>query len=237
MQIVEVDHVVLDVLTRADDVADEVGFPELQCPAHPFDERKERRQPHIMSWDEQNRILQFAPDNLRVLVVLLTETGLRVNREALTLRWEDIDFQDTTLYVRDSKTPDGRRVVPLSELCKETLARWQQHTSSFHSEWVFPNYQQPSLHLQTLRPSWKSTLKCARIPYFAVYNCRHTAASRMAGAGIPDVIIRQLIGHTANSNVLLTYAKAVDEVPRAAIRELEQHRESAATWHSNRSIQ
>lgn len=85
--------------------------------------------------------------------------------------------------------------------------------------------------------SWISTLKRAQIPYFPIYNCRHTAASRMAGAGIPDVIIRQLIGHTANSNVLLTYARAVDEVRREAIRRLEEHRESSPGWASNRSIQ
>src|SRR5262249_48813959 len=130
------------------------------------------------------------------------------NRSALTLRWEDINLQDNTLYVRDSKTPDGRRVVPLSELCKETLAQWRQHTSSLHSEWVFPNYQQPSIHLQTLRPSWNPTLKRARIPYLPVYNCCHTAASRMAGAGF-GCNHPPAIGRTANSNVL-TYAKAVD---------------------------
>ena len=127
--------------------------------------------------------------------------------------------------------------LPLSEFCKGTLARWRQQTGSVRSEWVFPNYQDPSLHLQTLRPSWISTLKRAQIPYFPIYNCRHTAASRMAGAGIPDVIIRQLIGHTANSHVLLTYARAVDEVRREAIRRLEEHRESSPGWASNRSIQ
>ena len=56
-----------------------------------------------MSLDEQNRILQVAPENLRVLILLLTETGLRVNREALTLHWEDVDLQDSTLYVRIQK--------------------------------------------------------------------------------------------------------------------------------------
>lgn len=60
----------------------------------------------------------------------------------------------------------------------------------------------------------------------------------MAGAGIPDVVIRQLIGHTANSSVLLTYAKAVDQVRRTAIRRLEEYREAVAENNStHKSIQ
>jgi integrase len=189
-----------------------------------YDERKERRQPHIITFQEQSRILTVAPPHLRALIVLLTETGLRVDREGLRLCWEDIDLEASTLYVRDSKTPSGRRVVPLSEFCKSELESWKALSEGFHSPFVFPNSRKPSVPLKSVRASWKTTLKLAGLSDFPIYNCRHTCATRLAGAGIPDVIIRQLIGHTADSVTLLTYAKAVDEVRRGAIASLEKYR-------------
>jgi hypothetical protein len=48
-----------------------------------LEERKHRRQPHILTFDEQIVLLSVAPPHIRMLTVLLTETGLRVGKEAL----------------------------------------------------------------------------------------------------------------------------------------------------------
>jgi integrase len=89
-----------------------------------LEERKHRRQPHILTFEEQERLLAVAPPRLRVLITLLTETGLRVNKEALSLKWKDVELVNGVIHVRQSKTPAGVRSVPLSELCKAELIRW-----------------------------------------------------------------------------------------------------------------
>ncbi len=162
---------------------------------------------------------------IRVLVVLLTEAGLRVNKEALPLKWEDVDFLDDVIHVRQSKTPAGRRNIPMSGLLREELLHWKDLTGA-RSVYVFPNRRSSTGHLRVVRKTWATTLKLAGIPYFPIYNLRATFASRLSAAGAPDNFVAQMLGHSASSSILQTYAKAVDEYRRDAIRRLEDFRES-----------
>lgn len=61
------------------------------------------RDPHIVTFEEEERIISAAPPFLRVLIVLILETGLRSHREALSLRWTDVDFAGDSIHVRESK--------------------------------------------------------------------------------------------------------------------------------------
>jgi len=147
-----------------------------------LEEIKYRRQPHILTWEEQNRILTVAAPHLRVLIVLLTETGLRVNKEALSLKWEDIDFKGSQLLVIDSKSIVGRRTLPLSELCKSELLRWRKLVGSEYSPYVFPNLNRPGHHILCVRKAWSTTLRAASVPYFPIYYLRATFASRLSAS-------------------------------------------------------
>ena len=104
-----------------------------------LEERKQRRLPHILTFAEQGKLMTVASALIRVLVVLLTEAGLRVNKEALSLKWEqDVDFLDDVIHVRQSKTPAGRRNIPMSVLLREELLYWKELTGA-RSVYVFPN--------------------------------------------------------------------------------------------------
>jgi integrase len=108
-----------------------------------LEERKGRRQAHILTFDEQAWLTNVAPPHIRMLTVLLTETGLRVGKEGLPLKWEDVDFLNDQIHVRRSKTAAGIRTVPLSEFCKTELLEWQRTTGPGFSEFVFPNIRFP----------------------------------------------------------------------------------------------
>jgi len=47
-----------------------------------LEERSGRRQPHILTWDEEKRLLAVAAAMLRALIVLLLETGLRIRKRS-----------------------------------------------------------------------------------------------------------------------------------------------------------
>jgi integrase len=190
-----------------------------------LEERKHRRQPHILTFEEQERLLAVAAPRLRVLIVLLTETGLRVNKEALSLKWKDVELVNGVIHVRESKTPAGVRSVPLSELCKAELQRWRSLTGPEFSEHVFPNLENTRHPLQGGRRSWVSALKKAGIPFFPIYNLRHTFASRLNAAGVSPLTVAQMMGH-ASTGILQTYAKALDDARRDAVRKLEEFRQS-----------
>ncbi len=191
-----------------------------------LEERSRRRQPHILTFQEERRLLAVASSLLSTLIVLLTETGLRVGREALPLKWEDVDFAAKQIAVRQSKTAAGRRVVPISERCGAALRAWWKLMGPEFSGYVFPNPSNPERHLKGVRKPWVSALKAAEIAYFPVYNLRATFASRLSAAGVPDNFVAQMLGHSTAS-ILQTYTKAVDEYRREAIRKLENYRESA----------
>lgn len=196
-----------------------------------LEERSCRRQPHILTFEEQAKLLAVAPPRLRVLVVLLTETGLRVGKEALSLKWEDVDLKNDVIHVRQSKTHSGRRIVPLSSFCKAELEMWKNLAGPDFSEFVFPNVTNPRHPLQGGRKAWVSTLKKAGIPFFPIYNLRHTFASRLNAAGCSDTLLAQMLGHSSTS-ILQTYAKAIDEYRRDAIRKLELFRQNQAKEES-----
>ena len=100
-------------------------------------ERQYRRQPHILTFEEETRLIAVASPRLRALIVLLVETGVRVGREGLQLRWDDVDLANRAIRVQESKTLAGRRLVPLSDHCKAELSRWREMTGPAFSKYVF----------------------------------------------------------------------------------------------------
>jgi len=79
-----------------------------------------------LSFKQEQKLLVVAPELLRVLVVLILDTGLRSGREALALKWEDVNFADESIRINQSKTLAGIRTVPMSGRCSVELQRWFQ---------------------------------------------------------------------------------------------------------------
>jgi integrase len=166
-----------------------------------LEERKERRQPHILTFKEEEQLLAVSPDIIRVLVVLILDTGLRSGREALSLKWKDVDFDGEAIVVEHSKTLAGIRRVPMSSRCKAELLNWRRRLGPEFSEYVFANPQRPATHLKDVRRAWPKALKAAGLPYFWVYDLRHTFASRLTEAGVSPVFVAQILGHSSSSNI------------------------------------
>jgi integrase len=201
-----------------------------------LEERKERRQPHILTFDEEERLLATAPELIRVLAILILDTGLRSGREALSLKWEDIDFADEAIRIRKSKTLAGIRSVPMSSRCKTELQKWRTKRGLEFSGYVFANPQKPETNLLDVRRAWPAALKAAGIEYFWLYHLRHTFASRLTASGVSPIFVAQIMGHS-NSSILQTYAQAIDEFRRSAIAKLEAFREAQPVESAERSEQ
>jgi integrase len=181
------------------------------------------RPPHIVTFEEEEKILRTAIPYMRVLIVLILETGMRSHREALALRWNAIDFANDLIRVKESKTRAGIRNIPVSARCKAELLRWREKIGPEFSPFVFPNLRTPSSQIKDVRHAWEKALKDAGIEYFWIYNLRHTFASRLSAAGVSDLFVAQMIGHSTPS-ILQKYSKAIDEYRRDAVRKLENMR-------------
>jgi integrase len=188
-----------------------------------LEERKQRRRPHILTFEEEDRLLATAMPHIRALTVLILETGMRSRREALSLLWNDVDFVNDLIRVRESKTRAGERTIPISDRCKIELLRWRSLLGPEFSPYVFPSLHDPSKPLKDLRISWARALKDAGLPYFWQYDLRATLASRLTHAGVSPLFVAQIIGHSSTS-ILSTYARAIDEYRRDALHKLENLR-------------
>ena len=50
----------------------------------------------------------------RDILILMRDTGMRNERELFRMRIENLDWQNRVIFVPDSETPEGRRLVPMS---------------------------------------------------------------------------------------------------------------------------
>lgn len=70
------------------------------------------------------------------IVILMRDTGMRNQRELYRMRIENLDWKNQVVFVPDSKTPEGRRLVPMSRRVVELLrVRCGTRTEG----WVFPS--------------------------------------------------------------------------------------------------
>src|SRR5215831_476417 len=74
------------------------------------------------------------------VVKLMRDTGMRNRRELYRIRIENIDWQTRSIFLPDSKTPEGRRTVPMSERVFEISRRRCCDSQGVEKKegWVFP---------------------------------------------------------------------------------------------------
>jgi integrase len=60
--------------------------------------------PHYMTWSERQRIEFEAPDYLRNIIRIITETGLRVYKELMPMKKEQVALGNAMVWIPDSKT-------------------------------------------------------------------------------------------------------------------------------------
>ena len=92
--------------------------------------------PHYVSWSEQQQIQFHAPPHLRNVVRIIAETGLRVYKELLPMKKEQVDFANAVVWIPDSKTPNGISELPLSRLALDAFQN--QFAISGDGDFLFP---------------------------------------------------------------------------------------------------
>ncbi|MBM4354672.1 MAG: hypothetical protein FJ109_12940 [Deltaproteobacteria bacterium] len=143
-----------------------------------------------LSPDETERLLAACSDKLRPIVIVALHTGMR-RGEILGLTWEDVDFQQRTIRVADSKNGEARR-VPMTDTVRDVLQQHQQHRSG-DCPWVFPNDE--GERRADVNKAWQTARKRAKLADFRFHDLRHTAASYLAMAGVDLRAIQEILGH------------------------------------------
>jgi len=152
---------------------------------------------------EEAKLLTVASEPLRSLIIIGTNTDIRIGAEALTLTWADVDFSRNILTVQAAYSKNGEtRNIPLNSRAREVLyRRHAQRRSAF----VFskPNGQP----YKSIEKPFTQACQDAGLAGtgLSLHSLRHTFASRLVMAGA-DLRTIQELGGWADLSLVQRYS-------------------------------
>jgi integrase len=181
--------------------------------------------PHYVTWSEQERIESHAPQYLRNIIRIVTETGLRIYKELTSMRKDQVDLQNAVAWIPDSKTPNGIAEVPLTAIAIEAFKN--QMANSGEGPFLFPSDRIPDRHQTTLKTVWRKTLRRAKTPYFRIYDLRSTYATRLSAGGVADEWVTQML-RQSDAQVFKKYSQMKLQMKREALEKLNRRANEVA---------
>ncbi len=175
--------------------------------------------PHYVTWSEQQKIEFAAPEYLRNVIRIVTETGLRIYKELTPMKKDQLDLVNRTVWNPDSKTPNGVAEVPLTAIAVAAFTK--QLAISGPGEYLFPSDENASGHQKTFKTAWHATLRRAKVPYFRIYDLRSTYATRLSAGGVADEWVTQLL-RQGDAKVFKKYSQMKLQMKREALAKLNR---------------
>jgi integrase len=194
------------------------------------DDSKQRDR--VLSDDERVRLLKACResywDKLYLLVLCALTTGARKS-ELLELRWNDIDFKDSSAILRDTKNGTSRTLsFPLVTMTE--LKRFQ----SIGNGLIFESDIKPGIS-KDIKKSWAAALKNAgisdkdtlnddgsiKVEKFTFHCLRHGFCTALSDAGKELSVIGKMAGHKSLQTTL-RYIHQNKEQKKQIVDELAQ---------------
>ena len=164
--------------------------------------------------EEMQAILGEVKDPWRPLIVTAIFTGMR-GSELRGLLWDDVDFKDNIIHVRQRanlwgeigapKSAAGNRAIPMSPLVRSTLIEWRVRCPRKEGELVlvFPDRQgEVEKHANIANRGFGDAQMRAGIvsetggPKYSPHLFRHFFASWAINQGFSPKRVQELLGHS-----------------------------------------
>ena len=216
----------------------------------------------MQTWGEDDiiRFLESAKNSpYYVLFYAALFTGMR-RSELLALRWQDVDFIFSQVYVSRSlhvlkggkvvfkspKTASGRRTVALPPSAillleehkeKQALDRAMLGIPLKDDDLVFSHLEGKPLLPNTVTHAWiklvrRTGLKCIRL-----HDARHTHASLMLKQGTHPKIVQERLGHASIQITLDTYSHVAPGLQEAAATRFDESFSNRYNKSENEAIE
>lgn len=121
-------------------------------------------------------------------IMLLILSGARKN-EILKLKWKEVDFSRSALFLDDSKT--GKKTIPLNTEAIRVLKAMPRISGN---PYVFVGAVNGK-HLTDISKAWEAIRKDAGLEDLRLHDLRHSFASWAVGVGGSLPIIGKILGH------------------------------------------
>ena len=201
--------------------------------------------PEMQTWneDEIGQFLEAAKSTpYYALFYTALFTGMR-RSELLALRWQDIDFLLSQIYVNRSlhvlkggkvilkspKSAKGRRVVAMTPSLFLVLNEYRKEREAesillekpiLDSDLVFSTLDKPLLP-NTVTYAWIKLIRRIGIKVIRFHDARHTHASLMLKQGIHPKVVQERLGHSTIAITLDTYSHVAPGLQEAAAKRFD----------------
>lgn len=158
--------------------------------------RKESQRTAIWDAKSEQTLLKVAPQPLKDVFLLCHDSGMRPD-EVICLRWDDILWNKSLIFVREGKTKKSTRHVPLSDRVRDAL---RVRAEKAKSEWVFPAKRKKTktghiTHTAIEKP-FREARKAAKLPReLVIYSARHSFATDLLDRTGNLKLVMDVLGH------------------------------------------
>ncbi|MEL6411686.1 MAG: site-specific integrase [Pseudomonadota bacterium] len=173
-----------------------------------------------LSFNEQQRLFEHLPADLREPVSFCLLTGARISTMA-DLRWTDIGDQEIFFRLKG----DQRMTFPISREMQALLSALPRSNVIEESRFVFTRLHKQTAERCRIVPKggvfnqqFRQAVHDAEIPDFRFHDLRHTFATRMLRQCKNLKLVSQLLGHKDISSTM-KYAHVLVDDMRHALEE------------------
>ena len=140
---------------------------------------------------EEIEILWNNTENKYVcFILILIYTGMRVG-ELINLKISDIDIENKILQITESKTENGKRVIPINSKIFPLITR----NINIYQKYFIEKNDMP-LTYKMFFGGFMKALKDVKIPKHTIHDTRHTFATLLNNSNANSTSIIKLIGHS-----------------------------------------
>jgi len=165
----------------------------------------------ILDREEIKRLINASTSYLRAMIILALNTGMRKG-EILNLKWNDVDFIEDYIYIKETKSNVIRK-IPINSIVRTTLKSIKRE-----NDFVFYSPKTETRFIDFFR-SFKSACRKVDINNLRFHDLRHTAATLMVMGGIDLATVSQILGHST-IQMTMKYAHPTPENKRRAVNVL-----------------
>jgi integrase len=135
------------------------------------------------------------------------------------MKKDQLDLENRTVWIPDSKTPSGVAEVPLTEIAADAFRH--QLALSGPGPYLFPSDVTGDGYQKTFKTVWHATLRRATVPYFRLYDLRSTYATRLSAGGVADEWVTQLL-RQGDAKVFKKYSQMKLQMKREALNRINR---------------
>lgn len=203
----------------------------------------EKFKAEFLNRSEIKQLIEAVKDTTIYLPTFLASVyGLR-RSEVLGLKWHNVDFENGTIWIRETlqqstkditgessytsetKTESSNRTLPMTQQVKEVLMEQkklqQKHRNLLDGAYYLSDYVCTFDNGKEISPNYLSRtfhkiMEKTDLPMIRFHDLRHSVASNLLNDGFTAVQVAEWLGHSSSTTTLKFYAH-IDKTSKMAI--------------------